>query len=255
MFCEEFNTVVGAGKAKINLLRTNKCGYFISSMLAGLYVGMGIMLIFTIGGLLNSAGSVATKIIMGISFGVALSLVVMAGSELFTGNNFVMTAASLSGEVKWSDTFKIWIVCFVGNLLGSIIAGIMFYFTGLAIGPVGTFIANTSAIKMSIPFLPLLMRAIFCNILVCLAVWCSFRCKNEVAKLIMIFWCLFLFITAGFEHSVANMTLLTIGLLSPETADVSIMGYIYNIGVVTLGNIIGGALFVAFPYYIISKRK
>ena len=71
----------------------------------------------------------------------------------------------------------------------------------------------------------------------------------------MIFWCLFVFITAGFEHSVANMTLLTIGLFAPGGANVSIMGYIYNIAVVTFGNMIGGAIFLALPYYIISKKK
>lgn len=255
MFCEEFNSVVMAAKAKVNLLKTNKPGYFISSMLAGLYVGMGIMLIFSIGGLLNSSGSPATRIVMGASFGVALSLVIMAGSELFTGNNFIMMAASLSKEVKWTDTLKVWVVSFAGNLVGSIIAGSMFYAAGLAIGPVGEFIGKTSAVKMSIPFWPLLMRGIFCNILVCLATWCSFRLKNEAAKLIMIFWCLFAFITSGFEHSIANMTLLTIGLLAPGAANVSIMGYAYNIGIVTVGNMIGGAIFLALPYYIISKKK
>ena len=71
----------------------------------------------------------------------------------------------------------------------------------------------------------------------------------------MIFWCLFIFITAGFEHSVANMTLLTIGLLSPGTAAVSIAGYAYNIGIVTLGNMIGGIFFVAVPYYLISRKN
>src|SRR5512140_3717353 len=101
MFCEEFNSVVMAAKAKVNLLKTNGLGYFVSSMLAGLYVGLGIMLIFTIGGLLNSSGSTDTRIVMGASFGIALSLVIMAGAELFTGNNFIMTAASLSKEVKW----------------------------------------------------------------------------------------------------------------------------------------------------------
>lgn len=175
MFCEEFNSVIMAAKAKVNLLKTNKLGYFISSMLAGLYVGMGIMLIFTIGGLLGGSGSPATKIVMGVSFGVALSLVIMAGSELFTGNNFIMTAASLRKEVKWTDTINIWIVCFIGNLVGSIIAGYLFYATGLTAGPVGEFIAKTSAAKMSVPFLPLLVRGIFCNILVCLATWCSFK--------------------------------------------------------------------------------
>ena len=85
MFNEEFNKVAGAAKAKNELLKNNKVGYLVSAMLAGLFVGMAIMLIFTIGGLLSSAGSPATKIVMGIAFGGALSLVVMAGSELFTG--------------------------------------------------------------------------------------------------------------------------------------------------------------------------
>lgn len=254
MFSQEFNNVGQAGKSKVKLLKDNPLGYMISSMLAGIYVGLGIILIFTIGGLLSSAGSPATRIVMGLSFGVALSLVVFAGSELFTGNNFIMASASLGGSVSWKDTAKVWLASFTGNLLGSILIGYMYYLTGLASGPVGEFIGSVSATKMSIPFMPLLFRAIFCNILVCLAVWCTFRCKEETAKLIMIFWCLFVFITAGFEHSIANMTLLTIGLLAPNGADVSVVGYIYNIGIVTLGNMIGGILFMAVPYYIISKK-
>lgn len=255
MFNEEFNKVAGAAKAKSDLLKNNKLGYFVSSMLAGIFVGMAIMLIFTIGGLLTAAESPATKIVMGISFGGALSLVVFAGSELFTGNNFVMAVGSLNKSLPWIDTVKVWIVSFIGNLVGSILAGYMFYLAGLAKGPVGEFIANTAATKMSLPAQELFFRGLFCNILVCLAVWCTFRCKDDVSKLIMIFWCLFIFITAGFEHSVANMTLLTIGLLSPGTAAVSIAGYIYNIGVVTLGNMIGGIFFVAVPYYLISRKN
>ena len=255
MFNEEFNKVAGAAKAKSDLLKNNKLGYFVSSMLAGIFVGMAIMLIFTIGGLLTAAESPATKIVMGISFGGALSLVVFAGSELFTGNNFVMAVGSLNKSLSWVDTIKVWIVSFIGNLVGSILAGYMFYLTGLAKGPVGEFIANTAATKMSLPAQELFFRGLFCNILVCLAVWCTFRCKDDVSKLIMIFWCLFIFITAGFEHSVANMTLLTIGLLSPGTAAVSITGYAYNIGVVTLGNMIGGIFFVAVPYYLISRKN
>ena len=255
MFNEEFNKVAGAAKAKSDLLKNNKLGYFVSSMLAGLFVGMAIMLIFTIGGLLTAASSPATKIVMGISFGGALSLVVFAGSELFTGNNFVMAVGSLNKSLPWIDTVKVWIVSFIGNLVGSILAGYMFYLAGLAKGPVGEFIANTTATKMSLPAQELFFRGLFCNILVCLAVWCTFRCKDDISKLVMIFWCLFIFITCGFEHSVANMTLLTIALLAPGTAAVSISGYIYNIGMVTLGNMVGGILFVAIPYYLISKKS
>ncbi|MBS5950044.1 MAG: formate/nitrite transporter family protein [Clostridium sp.] len=255
MFNEELNKVSLAAKSKFQLLKENKIGYFISSMLAGIYVGLGIMLIFTIGGLLTSASSPATKIVMGLSFGVALSLVVFAGSELFTGNNFVMAVGSLNKSVTWGEAGKVWIVSFIGNLVGSILAATLFYMAGLATGPVGEFIAKTSEAKMSMPATELFFRGILCNMLVCLAVWCTFRCKEESSKLIMIFWCLFVFITAGFEHSVANMTLLTIGLLSPLGHAVSVSGYAYNILIVSLGNMVGGILFIAVPYFIISRKK
>ncbi|MDF2676660.1 MAG: formate/nitrite family of transporter, partial [Bacillota bacterium] len=130
-----------------------------------------------------------------------------------------------------------------------------FYKAGLATKNVGEFIAISSSLKMNASFTVLFFRGVLCNILVCLATWCSFKCKSESGKLIMIFWCLFAFITSGYEHSIANMTLLTIGLLSPLSADVSIFGYFYNILVVTLGNMVGGILFVAMPYFIISKRE
>lgn len=255
MFGEELSRVAAAANSKVKLLKDNKVGYFVSSILSGVYVGLAIMLIFTVGGLLSSANSPATRIAMGLAFGGALSLVVFAGSELFTGNNFIMTVGSLDKSVKWSDTLKVWIVSFLGNLAGSIFAGWMFFKAGLAKGVVGEFIANVSATKMSLPVTELFFRAILCNMLVCLGVWCTFRCKEDIAKLVMIFWCLFIFITAGFEHSVANMTLLTIGLLSPNGAVVSIGGYAYNILIATLGNMVGGIFFVAIPYFIISRKK
>lgn len=222
-------------------------------MLAGAYVGFGILLIFTIGGLLN--GAPHTKIIMGVSFGIALSLVVIAGSELFTGNNFVMSLGLMNKTVKLEETIKLWVICWLGNWAGSALLALLFWGAGYATGDVGSFIANAAAAKMSVPVFPLLMRGILCNALVCLGVWCTMRCKSESGKLIMIFWCLFAFITSGFEHSVANMTLLTIGLLSPMGAAVSISGYFYNLLVVTLGNMLGGILLVALPYQIIAKRK
>jgi len=254
MFSEEINKVAQAAKAKSNLLKSGKVKYLLSSMLAGLYVGLGIMLIFSIGGILASAESPFTKIVMGLSFGVALSLVIMAGSELFTGNNFIMMIGSLKKTVTLLDTIKIWIFSFIGNLLGSIIGAYAFYAAGLARGPVGQFILSASATKMALPIHELIFRGILCNILVCLAIWCSFKMKEETGKLIMIFWCLFAFITTGFEHSVANMTLLSIGLFIPHTAAVSLSGFIYNLSFVTLGNMIGGALVLAIPYYLISKE-
>jgi nitrite transporter NirC len=222
-------------------------------MLAGMYVGFGIVLIYTIGGL--SSGASYTKILMGACFGIALSLVIMAGAELFTGNNMIMTMGIAKKSVTLKDAIKLSVICYLGNLFGSILLAILFWSSGLSTGHIGEFIANTAAVKMNIDFVPLLVRGILCNIIVCLATWCSFKCKSESAKLIMIFWCLFAFITSGFEHSIANMTLLIISLLEPYNTLVSISGYVYNLSVVTLGNMIGGIVFVAIPYYLISKKK
>lgn len=253
MFKEELNAVCNASLAKSNLLKNNFFGYFVSSMLAGMYVGLGILLIFSIGGLLGDFSG--SKIIMGISFGIALSLVVIAGAELFTGNNLVMTAGLLNKKVTFADTIKVWVVSYIGNLLGSIIVALLFHLGGLSTGAIGDFIVKTTFAKMTLSPQSLLFRGILCNTLVCLAVWCSFRCKSDSGKLIMIFWCLFAFITSSYEHSIANMTLMTVGLLTPSELNVTVAGYAYNLLFVTIGNMIGGIFLVALPYHLIARDK
>lgn len=253
MFKEEYEAVGNAAVSKVALLKKNPAGYFILSMLAGMYIGFGILLIFSIGGMLS--GAPYTKTLMGIAFGIALSLVVMAGAELFTGNNLVMGAGMFQKKVTFADAVKLWVVCYIGNWLGAILLAVIFHFAGLDTGAVAEFIAAGAAGKMGASAVALFSRAILCNILVCLAVWCGFKCKSESGKLIMIFWCLFAFITTGFEHSIANMTLLTAALFNPCGQAVSFGGYFFNLLWVTLGNMVGGILFVAVPYYIASKNK
>lgn len=255
MFQEEFQAVCNSGKAKLGLLQNNPLGYFVSSMVAGMFISFGSFVTFVIGTPLKAAGDPMMKAVMAFSFAAALSLVIAAGAELFTGNNFVMASASLNKVVTWGNTIKVWIVCFIGNLVGSLLAAAAFQLTGVTKGDVGAMFAATAATKMGLGPVEMFSRAIFCNILVCLAVWCSIKLKNEVAKLIMAFWCIYVFMVCGFEHSVANMSILSVGLFNAGDAAVSIGGYLYNISLVTIGNMIGGAIFVAVPYYLISKNK
>ncbi|MBU3177457.1 formate/nitrite transporter family protein [Clostridium estertheticum] len=255
MFSEEINKVSASAIKKSELLKRSKMRYLTSSALAGIYVGFGILLIFTIGGLLSQATSPATKIMMGASFGIALSLVIMAGSELFTGNNMTMTIGSLEKKVSWLDSTNIWIYSFIGNFVGSVALAAMFVGAGLAKGSTAAFILKTSQLKMAAPSIELFLKGLLCNMLVCLAVWCSIKLKEETAKLIMIFWCLFAFITTGFEHSIANMTLLTTALMIPHTEAISLGGLAHNIIWVTLGNFVGGAVFIGAAYWYISKEK
>lgn len=252
MFRTDFVKVSDGAVSKVAFLKKDPLAYFVISMLAGAYIGIGVLLAFTSGGLLT--GLPYARIVMGLTFGVALSLVVMAGAELFTGNNLAMAAGLLDKKVTWKDALKLWCICWIGNLAGGMLLGGIYSMTGLAAGPVGEFMVSAAAAKMGAGAAALFARGILCNFLVCLAVWCAGRATSDSGKLIMIFWCLFAFITTGFEHSIANMTLFTVALLQPVHEAVSAGGFIYNLAIVTLGNIAGGALFVAVPYYIAGRR-
>lgn len=240
---------------KVDQLKHSKSRYLTMAMLAGFFVGLGIILIFTIGGLLDPGGFAGTKILMGVSFGIALSLVIMAGSDLFTGNTMTMTIGTLSKKTTWIETLRVWFYSYVGNFAGSLLVAALFFYSGLAIGATGDFINGAASAKMNAPFMELLVRGILCNILVCLAVWCSVKLKDETAKLIMIFWCLFAFITAGFEHSVANMTLLSISLMIPHPETITLAGMAANLIPVSIGNIIGGSVFVGAAYWYGVNHK
>jgi nitrite transporter NirC len=238
---------------KRDTLNRSRLRYFILSMLAGLYVGLGIILILTIGGLMGD--DPLRKILMGASFGIALSLVIMAGSELFTGNNMIMTAASLDGKVSWKDSLRIWLWSWFGNWAGAVLVSWLFYLSGQASGATGAFVTGVSAAKISAPALHLFFQGFLCNILVCLAVLCGIKLKEETARLVMIWWCLFAFITSGFEHSIANMTVLTIGFLADSSAQLAWSGYFYNLGVVGIGNLLGGALVLGGGYWFAGKEQ
>lgn len=254
MFKDEFMAAANGAAAKSRLLKNNPLGYFLLSVLAGVFIGVGVLLVFTLSGSLG--GAPETKLVMGCCFGVALSLVVMAGAELFTGNNLVMTAGILKKTVTISDAVKLWVVCWIGNLIGGALIAFLFSLTGLYTDATLTAMTGAAAAKMTAGFIPLLTRGMLCNMLVCLAVWCGFRCKTESGKLIMIFWCLLAFFATGFEHSIANMTLLTLALINNGGNEAITMGgYWHNLLTVTLGNMIGAILLVAFPYYIVSQDK
>jgi nitrite transporter NirC len=256
MFSETLSKLSNSAVAKSTFLKENKSKYFVASLLAGFYVGLGILLITTIGGLTKSSGP-QFRIYMGLAFGIALTLVIIAGSELFTGNNLIMTAGAADKKVSWKDAINVWLLSYTGNLAGSIIVGALFVFSGSTSAPhnsVGQFIVALSKSKMNADPSSLFFKGVLCNILVCLAVLCCIKMKEESGKLIVIFWCLFAFITSGFEHSIANMTIFTMGLLLPHGPEVSLAGYGYNLLWVTMGNFVGGSA-LGLCYYFMGKKS
>lgn len=256
MYMETVNKIAESAENKVKFINRSALKYVVASMMAGVYVGFGVMLIFSIGAPLAAANSPGNKALMGATFGIALSLIIFAGAELFTGNNMIMTMGNLTKRVTWRDTARIWFYSYLGNLLGALIFALLIAQSGLiSSGPQPEFIQRVAAGKMAAPFLQLFIRGIFCNMLVCLGIWTATRAKEDIAKLVLIWWCLFGFIGAGFEHSIANMSLLAMALFIPhDSAMVSVGGYVKNLVASTAGNMLGGALFIGAMYWFVSKE-
>jgi nitrite transporter NirC len=256
MYSEAIQALSEQAAAKLAGQRRSLISHFVRSMLAGMYVGAAIVLIFTIGGTLSKDSPGVVRLAMGVCFGGALTIVIFAGSELFTGSNLVLTLGVFTRRATARDLASNWIWTYLGNLAGSILLAVIVIRTGLFdADPVRGFVLNLVDKKMNLPPEQLFWRAVLANWLVCLGVWMAARIKSETARILMIWWCMFTFITSGFEHSIANMCGLVLGLLLPDHGtSITFTGYWYNLGLATLGNIVGGAVFVALLYWIGSPK-
>jgi len=234
---------------KLQYSRRNPIAFFVQSMMAGGYVGIGIILIFSVAALLDPS---VQKLVMGLSFGVALTLVVFAGAELFTGYTMYFTTSMLRGKSTLSDTLSIWLIVWWGNLAGAIaLTGLYFLGQGpILAGPSSELLMTVASYKMNSGAIELIARGALCNWLICLAIWMASRVASDSAKAIVIFWALFAFISSGYEHSVANMTLLSLALVGDHPESISIFGMANNLFWVSIGNIIGGALFISVGYHL-----
>ncbi len=238
---------------KIDFLNKNPLGFFMSTMMAGAYIGIGVIMIMVLG---NEAEFASRKLIMGCFFGITLTLIIFAGAELFSGHILYMTFGVLHKKLKIFTVIKDWVICWYGNLFGAMLLSFLFILGGGAglIGDGPSLVHEAASVKMNSTITELVARAILCNWLICLAIWMSNRTQNDVAKCILIFWCLFAFVAVGYEHGIANMTVFTIALLSNHSSDITIMGGVYNLLWVSFGNIIGGAGFIGVAYFLTNNN-
>ena len=232
--------------------------YLLSSAFAGVYVGVAVVLLVSVAGPLAASGSAATKLVQGAVFGVALTLVVFAGAELFTGNVMYMLQGLSARTVRLTQLAAVWVASLVGNLVGSIGFAALVHAGGtLALGgPAGkpgpgeAMVASIVKAKNAATGPQLFWRSVLCNLLVCLALWMAGRTRSDTAKLAVMWWALFAFIASGFEHSVANMTIFGLGVFE-GTATWSNLAR--NLLWTVPGNIVGGGILVGLAYSWIGR--
>ncbi len=250
---------IGKNKVSLSLLQMIVLG-----ILAGAYIGFGAELSNMVThDLASKLGVGFSKFLGGSVFSIGLMLVVIGGSELFTGNCLIPISI-FQKEARWGGMLKNWFWVYLANFLGSLILVWIILYSGLwKINghQVGIGAISTALTKVNLSWSEAFFRGIGCNWLVCLAVWLAVAGKDAVSKIFGIYFPIMAFVASGFEHSIANMYFIPIGiyLKGTETALKSGLNltsltwsnfFIKNLIPVTIGNIVGGAIFVAGFYYL-----
>ncbi|WP_214772504.1 MULTISPECIES: formate/nitrite transporter family protein [unclassified Exiguobacterium] len=238
------------------MLQMRPLEYLVRAMLAGIFIGFAI--IFTlkaINGLYMAESPVAT-LVGGLTFGVALVLIVYGGAELFTGNTMYFTTATMRGYTTKMDTMKVWLICLIGNGLGGLAFALLFSQTGI-IQELGmnNWLFSVSETKIHHTTWEIFTRAIFCNWMVCLAIFIPKNMKNELAQIMMMMVLVAVFFASGFDHVIANMALFSIALVVPHPDTITFAGAMHNLLPALAGNIIGGAVFMGMIYTWLNKEK
>lgn len=244
---------------------TGRC--FVLSIVAGMLIALGATLMLVVKSD-ATLGFAASQLLGGIGFSLGLLCVIVAGAELFTGNALMVCAAA-SRKISWGALAKNWVIVYLGNLMGSLLmVGLM---TGAGIagmngGALGATIVSVASAKIGLGWGTIFFRAILCNVLVCLAVWMGFAGRTVIDKVFTTIIPVMAFVACGFEHCIANVYFLPMGMATLATGGfsgdaaaamqvVNVSGVLWNISAATLGNIVGGAVFVGLLYWLAYAKR
>jgi len=199
------------------------------------------------------------KAVSGLVFAAGLVMVVLAGGELFTGNCLMVTGV-IDGRISWAGMLRNWIIVYIANFAGSVLVAFLVVNSGLLgtdNGLLGTVTVNIALAKSSLPFGRAVILGILCNFLVCIAVWMATAADSTVGKIFSIFFPIWLFVTSGYEHSIANMYYIPAGIFAAAGSKPGLSWgsfFIGNLIPVTIGNIIGGAIFIGCAFYFALRK-
>ncbi len=243
---------VGVAKAQLPFLSLVMLG-----VLAGVFIGFGALM-FTLITSDATLSFAASRVLGGIGFSLGLILVVVAGAELFTGNN-LLAMAWADGKISMIEVLRNWVIVCFSNFAGALLLALLVVHSGhpaMNNGAVETHYLEIASVKCAIPFQKAFFSGILCNMLVCLAVWMALAGRSVTDKVIAIIFPITAFVAAGFEHSVANMYFIVMGIFlnsDPMQWNITWGGFLSNMIPVILGNLVGGSVFVAITYFLIYK--
>ena len=241
---------IGVAKATMHIVPTIMLG-----LMAGAFIAFGAMF-YTLVMTNADMGQGPARLLGGIAFSLGLILVVVAGAELFTGNNFIVMAWA-EKKVKTGQLLRNWSIVYIANFVGAVGTALLMFWSGtLSLGD-NAFAENALHIaeyKTNLEPSQAFVRGILCNALVCLSVWLCFAARDVASKILAIIFPVSAFVALGFEHCIANMYFIPLGMLLSD-GQIGVTDFLTNIIPVTAGNIVGGSLFVAFVYWVVYVRK
>jgi formate transporter len=241
---------LGVAKARADVLTS-----LVLAVLAGAFISLGALL-FTVVVTESALGFGPTRLLGGVSFCLGLVLVVVAGAELFTGNNLIAMAWA-SRLIGTREVMRNWLLAYLGNVVGCLGTVLLVVWADIAVlgdGAVGETAVRIAATKASLPLAEAFIRGILGNALVCLAVWLAIGARSVSDKILAILFPITAFVAMGFEHSIANWFFLPFGRALDAHGSVAIVGIGRNIIAVTAGNVVGGTLLVAGVYWVAYLR-
>ncbi|MDQ0359500.1 formate/nitrite transporter family protein [Breznakia pachnodae] len=247
------SVLTGIGSKKVNMAKKNPIHYLFKAIMGGLYLGVAMILSYTLGALFIDSPEIS-KLLIAFSFGIGIILILFLGAELFTGNCLTTTIAMYQKKCTIKELIPSWFLCYLGNMIGIVFICVLFIWSQASNPLYDNFLRNINVAKLDYNVIEVFLKAVLCNFIVCIASYAGVKIKDDTAKTIIIFFVIAAFVLPGFEHCIANFGTFALGIAKYGTA-IDWSGIPLHTLASTLGNMVGGAFLFATPMYFLLKSE